>query len=1136
MRIISGSLPSLLNNNMKKTQNSLQKNMKSLSSGKRINSASDDAAGLAISQRMRALIRGSEQASRNVQDASSLMQVAEGGVEEISHVLQRMRELSVQAANDTMTTPDKLLIQDEIEELKKGLQELVSSTEFNGKKLLSNKEPAEYVYENRIASRNTELQVKELENPVLTNASNVGSKELRQQSKPNMVHTVERSINPAVIHSGYITDLESITKGTVVNHEPQWTQDGSAILFQRDGESYVVSISGDTTPTRVTSEESYPQKTETDDGLMRLRLSDDDSMLILEKRDGIESTDWTEIESFKYYKPDGTNGFSFSPVVDDDGQTFFVYTDNVGNLQKVDILDQEVVNITSLISNNNEVVTLDKTLDLYRMDDPDRPSIKVEKVSSDGIRRTLEYWNGEGDSPSDGYYTVSGDTFTFHGDAVIGAEDGDSYESSYQISFTSLNSAESNFSTVSIPTGAKVYNMNGQGEPQSLIISVGDTVVEKEYLLSERPEAGSVIDGVFVDEEQGNVELYGKWRPAYDEQVSFEYLNNSSFDDGAYSFGLVEYIDTYNLETDDLSNNRSLRVYVGDTELHHDENNGFTYNEENGKISLHGDARPNIHNVEQIRVEYIKDESTNTTTNEVFGIPLNSFRPEIYNLGEEDSPSSIQVIRNGSEEIVFSDENGFTYNIETNTILLHGTARPDINDSYTINMIVPHTTAFAQDGLVEIELSRTPQTYSVDESGNPGTFLVIVDGEEVQYDSEKENGFYYNSVTNRIELYGDARPDVATSRQPDVQVYYVFESQQLSGGETYDFQLDNDTLYYGLNQEDGPKGIRVYYNDEDVPYNSENGFTYNPETNILSLHGSYRPKNSDGEGDYEIFYVREPFLEMGIPESTYIHKVEVNGVDIGDNYYHDEEESIVRVIGDGKPDATRTLENVGLTVYYRESTDVFLDTEPTDSQVINELAQRGNRILASVIDEPELQVTLNGERLNTSQFTLTDQVISLNDREVDLSLNTTNYINVEYGVKHITEYKPNEFTFQVGANAGQTYDVQIRSFDNMLYDTDKIDVRSRESAVNSIGIIDDALSFAIRERSNMGAIQNRLSSIESTLGAVQENTTASVSRIEDVDMAREVMDMLKNNVLMQAQQSMNVHVHQRSSDVLALFN
>ncbi|UGB30408.1 flagellin Hag [Metabacillus sp. B2-18] len=123
-------------NQLSKSNQSQLKSMEKLSSGLRINRAGDDAAGLAISEKMRGQIRGLDQASRNAQDGISLIQTAEGALNEVHSILQRMREITVQAANDTNTTEDKNQIQNEIHQLTREISKIGNTTEFNNQKLL----------------------------------------------------------------------------------------------------------------------------------------------------------------------------------------------------------------------------------------------------------------------------------------------------------------------------------------------------------------------------------------------------------------------------------------------------------------------------------------------------------------------------------------------------------------------------------------------------------------------------------------------------------------------------------------------------------------------------------------------------------------------------------------------------------------------------------------------------------------------------------------------------------------------------------------------------------------------------------------------------------------------------------------
>ncbi|HEX3032833.1 MAG TPA: flagellin [Bacillota bacterium] len=113
------------------------KALEKLSSGYRINRAGDDAAGLAISEKMRGQIRGLQMASKNSQDGISLIQTAEGALSETHSILQRMRELSVQAANDTNVTKDRSAIKTELDQLALEVSRIANQTEFNTQKLMA---------------------------------------------------------------------------------------------------------------------------------------------------------------------------------------------------------------------------------------------------------------------------------------------------------------------------------------------------------------------------------------------------------------------------------------------------------------------------------------------------------------------------------------------------------------------------------------------------------------------------------------------------------------------------------------------------------------------------------------------------------------------------------------------------------------------------------------------------------------------------------------------------------------------------------------------------------------------------------------------------------------------------------------
>ncbi|MCG5516526.1 MULTISPECIES: flagellin domain-containing protein [unclassified Ectothiorhodospira] len=137
-QVINTNIASLnAQRNLNATQNQLQTSLERLSSGLRINSAKDDAAGLAISESFTSQIRGLNQAARNANDGISLAQTAEGGLAEINNNLQRLRELAVQSANGTLEDTDRAQLQKEVAQITSEIDRVAKETTFNGKEVLT---------------------------------------------------------------------------------------------------------------------------------------------------------------------------------------------------------------------------------------------------------------------------------------------------------------------------------------------------------------------------------------------------------------------------------------------------------------------------------------------------------------------------------------------------------------------------------------------------------------------------------------------------------------------------------------------------------------------------------------------------------------------------------------------------------------------------------------------------------------------------------------------------------------------------------------------------------------------------------------------------------------------------------------
>ncbi|SFE55043.1 flagellin N-terminal helical domain-containing protein [Alteribacillus iranensis] len=228
--IINNNIPALnTHRQMGINQNNMQSSMEKLSSGLRINRAGDDAAGLAISEKMRAQINGLDQASRNAQDGISLIQTAEGALDETHNILQRMRELSVQAANDTNVEVDRNELQKEVDQLAQEVSRIADTTQFNTQNLLDGDFEAKFQI-GANSDQNISLDISAMDADTLS----IGT---------NLTATTTDS-----------TDIAGVTG----NHQVLQDDDDANVAVHVDGAYYAISdveADNDSTPTELVVKE-----------------------------------------------------------------------------------------------------------------------------------------------------------------------------------------------------------------------------------------------------------------------------------------------------------------------------------------------------------------------------------------------------------------------------------------------------------------------------------------------------------------------------------------------------------------------------------------------------------------------------------------------------------------------------------------------------------------------------------------------------------------------------------------------------------------------------------------------------------------------------------------------------------------
>ncbi len=208
-------------NSLSKVEENKSNTLAKLSSGSRINKAGDDAAGLAISEKLKANIRGTQQASRNAGDGISMIQTAEGGLNESSNILIRLRELSVQSASDTIGDQERKFSDLEFQQLKNEMERIATSTQFNGKNLLSGEgDSMDFQIGIMNDAKNDRLSYKPAETSARVSDLGVdGLSVLTKESAQGNLEAIDKAINGVNANRASLGALQNRLQSTISNLE-----------------------------------------------------------------------------------------------------------------------------------------------------------------------------------------------------------------------------------------------------------------------------------------------------------------------------------------------------------------------------------------------------------------------------------------------------------------------------------------------------------------------------------------------------------------------------------------------------------------------------------------------------------------------------------------------------------------------------------------------------------------------------------------------------------------------------------------------------------------------------------------------------------------------------------------------------
>lgn len=208
-------------NSLNKVEANKAETLAKLSSGTRINKAGDDAAGLAISEKLKANIRGTQQASRNAGDGISMIQTAEGGLNEVSNILIRLRELSVQSASDTIGDQERKFSDLEFQQLTQEIERISTSTQFNGKQLLTGEgDTLDFQIGIMNDAKNDRLSYRPQDSNARAEALGVsGLGVLTKETSQTNLETIDEAINKVNSNRANLGALQNRLQSTISNLE-----------------------------------------------------------------------------------------------------------------------------------------------------------------------------------------------------------------------------------------------------------------------------------------------------------------------------------------------------------------------------------------------------------------------------------------------------------------------------------------------------------------------------------------------------------------------------------------------------------------------------------------------------------------------------------------------------------------------------------------------------------------------------------------------------------------------------------------------------------------------------------------------------------------------------------------------------
>lgn len=1100
MRLTSGiaiNSRNSLSANQYKNENSIRK----LSSGLRIISASDDAAGLCISEEMRSQIRGLDQGARNIQDGRSLVQTADGGLNEIHELLQRGRELAVQANNDTLTSEDRAKIQEEITEINKGIDYIANNTEFNTRKLLGS---SSISAANQTAADNVIAGLKkgwleEAENRILDayGLQGIGTSNLNiilDEGTPygelahvggavgNLeLHIDIADFNPATGDSGDTVEGPGFYADRIIAHElthavmddalgvvkmndfhsnnAVWFVEGTA-EFIPGADERLKQVIGNLTGTAIDNTRL--------DNLINRALA------------LLNGATWSGNDQ------DYSAGYIIVKYIDEhlDGGDF----SDLMNIIKTDggsattALKNGIVTLSSSFSSYSDFVSQFGNLAIGGARDYIQNSLDLDWSGAETDTGSIKGSDHGGGSLSaeaviDESSSVSKDQPLIGFNVVWNASD--SAPLILQIGANEVDTLKINLVNAT-STALGVDGVNVIGSPEEGIQKFDSAI---ELVSKHRGYFGAInnrlehISGIVNNASENLQASESKIRDVDLAKEMIDYKQS----------GILSQIATAMISFATKNIQSMANGLINQTGSNSSEDGKFIESKSVNQMSKTNNETNKV--VEKIssglRINKASDDAAGLSIREKMRGQILGLRQAERNV--QDGISLVQTAEGGIAEIQSMVQRQRELCVQAASDTLNDSDRSSIQ--LEINQLNEEINSIANNTHF-----NNIHLLNVDDSGETNTVIGSGTPLSLNVDANGRLGFrtldgYSNATAddNQILIFGNgstSRPKVMVDGVERSLYDYTTTSTVLNG-DTYETVYTVD----GISIKQSVKVVGIDNNMYEVKYDITNtslsnknvGFLFNIDTML-------------GSDDFA------PFRINDIPITN---EAAYTGGAIPSEF-----------------------------VVYNHTTNQYLESRGVITGSFDGI---------NIIEAPDKFAIGRYNAVDDWNFApsgaLGDSGYSLWWNPITMSSGDTRLVNTFYGLK-----KPDFTTvtifdglkIQTGANEGQFITICRKKITTDVLTTNGINVTTSASAQNSIELADKALNILSSERAKYGSYQNRLEKTSNFVYGSGENLTAAESRISDVDIAKESMKLAKNNILNQVVLSMMSQANSYSSDVLSL--